>query len=155
MHVQCYSYILHIQGWYTCILSGSSSYSIGIYYCKRFAQSAGPGSQKAWIWELCFAMGVLFGVFVGWFFDHWKHFVSAGGPTFDGSIRFGRPKGPHEAPTRNPLIFWTDLGVTFWICCFYFLASVFKHRFLLSSGTVVSCMYVGFILAHFWIFLLS
>ena len=118
---------------------GLRAYSIGIY-CKRFAQSAGPGSQKAWIRELCFAMGVLFGVFVGWFFDHWKHFVSAGGPTFDGPIRFGRPKAPHEAPTPESLHF---VGPTW--------GSRFDLFFLHLFPSIVFCWVLGQLFHVCWL----
>ena len=39
------------------------------FYCKRFAQSAEPGSEKGPLLELFFTLGELFGVLFGSFFD--------------------------------------------------------------------------------------
>ena len=49
--------------------------------CKRFAQSARPGSEKGPLLELFYTIGRVSGVIFGSFFDHWEHFGSAGSPS--------------------------------------------------------------------------
>ena len=51
--------------------------------CKRFAQSAGPGSEKGPLFALFSTIGELFGDISGSFFNHWEDFGSSGCPLFD------------------------------------------------------------------------
>ena len=71
--------------------------------------------------------------------------MSAGGPTFDGPIRFGRPEAPHEAPTPESLHF---VGPTWGSRFDLFFCICFQASFFVEFWD--SCfMYVGFILTHF------
>ena len=64
--------------------------------CKRFAQSARPGPEKACLLELFFAILDVFGIIFKSIFDHRK--LGALGPTFNVRKWIGPPKVPDEAP---------------------------------------------------------
>ena len=103
-------------------------------YSKGFAQSAELGSEKARLLHFFFAIGVLIGVI-------FRYFSIIGGPLGALGAHFWCPtaarptKGsPRGANPKIVSLSGTYLGVIFQIC-FDLLASVFKHRFLLSFGT--------------------
>ena len=81
-------------------------------YCKRFAQSARPGSEKAWLdfWMSLLQSGGLFGVMFGPFFDHWKHFGSAGGPFLMPRSGLGHQGCPKRRHPGNRFISWDRFG---------------------------------------------
>ena len=58
---------------------------------KRFAQSARPGSEKAWLWELFFAIGGLFGAMFSLLPQHGP---GAEKGHFWNSFSLGSEKGP-------------------------------------------------------------
>ena len=94
-------------------------------YCKRFAQSAGPGSKKGPLFELIFAWlakGSTFGVHFRTRRALWCHFwlifrsLSAlwerWEPTFSSQKRFGPPKAPRQNP-QNTVTFGHPFGSHF------------------------------------------
>ena len=126
------------------------------YYCKRFAQSAGPGSEKGPLLERIFAWlrkGSTFGAHFrtrGDLLCHfWLIFRALGalwerwGPIF-WSQRLEPPKVLQE---EFPPKYTHSLGPilkSFLECFFDFWGSVFKRRSLLSSGTDFSWIVASF-----------
>ena len=86
-------------------------------YFKRFAQSAGPGSQKAWTWKLGWCQFRLF-------FDHRRHFGSPGGQLFMPKGGRGDQRCPKRRHPRNKVIFWDRFGGHF-LSIFWFFGICF------------------------------
>ena len=103
------------------------------------------GCEKNPLLEVCFTLGAFFGAifssslaylsiilahfsFLGALWERW-------GPTCSSHKRFGPPKvRQEEFSPKNLSLLWSHFWVSF--CEFFcFLSYIFKHRFLLSSGT--------------------
>ena len=79
----------------------------------HFWSSFSPGSEKGPLLELIFALGELFGVIFGSFFDPWEHFGSAGSPLFDHKTVWATKGAPRSICTKIQSFFWIHLGVIF------------------------------------------
>ena len=117
------------------------------FYCKRFAQSAAPGSEKGPLLERIFVWlrkGLTFGAHFRtrgallcnfWLiFGHWEYFGSAGGRSLITKTAWTTKGAPRGISPKMVALCWIHFGVIF--CVFFDLwGSVFKLRFLLISGT--------------------
>ena len=86
----------------------------GVFYCKRFAQSARPGLEKAWLLEFFFAiLESLVSILVH--FSIIGNTLGALGAHCSVKKQFGPPKVSQEAPTlETTSLFGIHLGVIFW-----------------------------------------
>ena len=111
---------------------------IGRYFliflnCKRFAQSAGPGFQRVHFWssfslgsekgrllELIFALGGLFCVIFGSFFEPWEHFGSTGGTLFDHKSGLSHQRRHQRQNPGYKVILWVPFSYNFFNTCWIF-----------------------------------
>ena len=129
---------------YCNVLYGTFRYcNLRRFNCKRFAQSAGLGSEKARLLELCFTTR-------GSLFSFLAYFSILGNTLGALEAHFWCPKAvwatkgaQRGATPKTNAIFGTHLGVIFRVC-FDFVEYVFKHRFLLSPGIDLSWILVVF-----------
>ena len=143
---------LRINGWKQ-VYRMRSQLSESRDYYRRFAQSAGLGSEKGSLLELIFAWlrkGSTFGlhfrtqggsfVIFGLFFDHWEHFGSAGSPLFDHKTVRATKGAPRDIPPKIQSLFGIHLGICFWV--FFCIAGA---MFLsIVFGWVLELIFDGF-----------
>ena len=109
----------------------------------RFWSSFSLGSEKGRLLELIFALGGLFGVIFGSFFEPWAHFGSAGGQLFHHKNGLDHQRRPNRHFPQNILIFWVPfwshfssifrfLGLCFWAS--FFVES--RDRFFMDFGFI-------------------
>ena len=93
--------------------------------------------------ELIFALGVLVCVIFGSFFEPWEHFWSAGGYFLIIKTVWATKGAPRGISPKILSLLWIHFGVIFRVF-FDFGGSVFKLRFLLSSGADFSWILASF-----------
>ena len=93
--------------WVVDLARPSSLASRGRTDCKRFAQTARPGSEKAWLLELFFAIGGFFGIIFGSLLEYRMHFGRVGGPlVLSKRNGLGHRRSPRRHRPQKWFHFW-------------------------------------------------